>query len=207
MNPISIIVAFTAIFIIINPFSKVPFFLLLTKGYTKEEKRKVVLHAIRISVFVLIAFALAGKYLFTLLNISELSMRVVGSLVIIKIGFEMMSGKIPTSKPSSDERDEAIQKEMVGVIPLGIPMIAGPGSIITVMTFVAKAQNALEVAAIIGSILITCLVTFILLLKADIFYNRIGEVGLHTIMRLLGILIAAIGVEMMLDSITIFMKR
>jgi len=164
----------------------------------------VIWNATRVSIIVLAVFAVGGEYIFSIFGVSELSLKVVGALVIAKVGFEMLSGKKPSTKPSTEERDEAVQKEMVGVVPLAIPMMAGPGAIITMMIFTTEAEDMVDASLVILSMVVTCLITMGFLLKADVLYKRIGDVGMLTIMRLLGVIIAAIGVQMMLDSITEF---
>lgn len=199
-----LIAAFTAIFIVINPISKVPFFLILTKGFSREEKSKVILNAIKASAPLLVAIAIGGMYLFQAFNVSFLALKFVGAIVLLSMGFDMLKGQVPQFKSSDDERQEAVEKEMVGVVPLGIPMMAGPGTMITVMLYMSETTNISEYLFIIGFILITCLITYLLLIESDAIFKRMGNVGLQTIMRVMGILIAAIGIQVFLDAIQTF---
>ncbi|MBU4031233.1 MAG: MarC family protein, partial [Candidatus Thermoplasmatota archaeon] len=127
------IAAFTAIFITINPISKVPFFIILTTGYSREDKKVVIVNAIKVSTAVLLLFAVFGKFLFDAFNVEFLALKFVGAAVLIKIGYDMLMGQITRFKGTDEERQEAIDKGIVGVVPLGIPMIAGPGAMITAM--------------------------------------------------------------------------
>ena len=198
------IAAFAAIFITINPISKVPFFILLTQGYTREQQKKVILNAVKVSLSVLIPFALFGKYLFDAFNVEFLALKFVGAAVLIKIGSDMLMGQIPQFKSSQEEKDEAIEKGMVGVVPLAIPMMAGPGAMITAMIYMGQSVNVLEWGFIVFCLVITILITYILLMESQYIYEKMGNLGITATMRIMGILIASIGVQMMLNNILEF---
>ncbi|MCK5309621.1 MAG: NAAT family transporter [Thermoplasmata archaeon] len=198
------IAAFAAIFITINPISKVPFFILLTQGYTREQQKKVILNAVKVSLSVLIPFALFGKYLFDAFNVEFLALKFVGAAVLIKIGSDMLMGQIPQFKSSQEEKDEAIEKGMVGVVPLAIPMMAGPGAMITAMIYMGQSVNVLEWGFIVFCLVITILITYILLMESQYIYEKMGNLGITATMRIMGILIASIGVQMMLNNILQF---
>ena len=198
------IAAFAAIFITINPISKVPFFILLTQGYTKEQQKKVILNAVKVSLAVLIPFALFGKFLFDMFDVEFLALKFVGAAVLIKIGSDMLMGQIPQFKSSQEEKDEAIEKGMVGVVPLAIPMMAGPGAMITAMIYMGQSVNVLEWGFIVFCLIITVIITYVLLMESQYIYDKMGNLGITATMRVMGILIASIGVQMMLNNILQF---
>ena len=198
------IAAFAAIFITINPISKVPFFILLTEGYSREEQKKVILNAVKVSLAVLIPFALFGKFLFDAFDVEFLALKFVGAAVLIKIGYDMLMGRMPDFKGTQKEKDEAIEKEMVGVVPLAIPMMAGPGAMITAMIYMGQSVNVLEWSFIVFCLAITIMITYILLMESQYIYDKMGNLGITATMRVMGILIASIGVQMMLDNILQF---
>ena len=198
------IAAFAAIFITINPISKVPFFILLTQGYSREEQKVVIMNAVKVSLAVLIPFALFGKFLFDMFDVEFLALKFVGAAVLIKIGSDMLMGQIPQFKGSQEEKDEAIEKEMVGVVPLAIPMMAGPGAMITAMIYMGQSVNVLEWGFIVFCLIITVMITYVLLMESQYIYNKMGNLGITATMRIMGILIASIGVQMMLNNIVQF---
>ncbi len=198
------IAAFAAIFITINPISKVPFFILLTQGYTRDEQKVVIMNAVKVSLMVLIPFALFGKFLFDAFNVEFLALKFVGAFVLIKIGYDMLMGQIPQFKSSQEEKDEAIEKGMVGVVPLAIPMMAGPGAMITAMIYMGQGTNFLEWGFIVFCLIITVMVTYVLLMESQYIFDKMGNLGITATMRVMGILIASIGVQMMLDNIIQF---
>ena len=195
------IAAFAAIFITINPISKVPFFIILTQGYSREQQKIVILNAVKVSLAVLIPFALFGKFLFDMFDVEFLALKFVGAAVLIKIGSDMLMGQIPKFKSSDEEKDEAIEKEMVGVVPLAIPMMAGPGAMITAMIYMGQSVNVLEWGFIVFCIIITIVITYVLLMESQYIYDKMGNLGITATMRVMGILIASIGVQMMLNNI------
>ncbi|MEE9224442.1 MAG: NAAT family transporter, partial [Thermoplasmata archaeon] len=133
--------AFTAIFAIVNPVGNLTFFVALTEGYSKEDKIKVIKKVIMVASITLLVFALAGNTIFTMFHTSIPAFRIAGGLLLFSIGFVMVQGGRPGSKLTEKDRSEALEKEMVGAVPLGVPMFAGPGSITTVMVFMAEASS------------------------------------------------------------------
>ncbi len=198
------VAAFAAIFITVNPISKVPFFIVLTDGYTRAQKKRAIVNAIKVSTAVLILFALLGRFLFDLFNVEFLALKFVGAAVLIKIGYDMLMGQISKFKSTDEERQHAIDEGVVGVVPLGIPMIAGPGAMITVMIYMGESSGFLEWSFIIFSLLITLAITYILLVESHIIYEKMGKLGITATMRIMGILIASIGVQMMLNNVIQF---
>ena len=198
------VAAFAAIFITVNPISKVPFFIVLTDGYSREEKKIVILNAIKVSLAVLLLFAVFGKFLFDAFNVEFLALKFVGAAVLIKIGYDMLMGQISGFKSSHEERQEAIDKGIVGVVPLGIPMISGPAAMITAMIYMGESSGILEWAFIAISIVITLAITYVLLVESQYIYEKMGKLGITATMRVMGILIASIGVQMFLNNILQF---
>ena len=196
--------AFMAIFITVNPLSKVPFFIVLTDGYTKEQKKKVIVNSIKVSIMVLITFAVLGRFLFDLLNVGFIALEFVGALILIKIGYDMLMGHTAKFKSSEEEKQDAINEGKVGVVPLAIPMIAGPSAMITSMIYVGESSGMLEISFILFSILITCLITYVLLMKSEVVYERIGDLGITATLRIMGLLIASIGVQMLMRNLIEF---
>jgi multiple antibiotic resistance protein len=198
------VAAFAAIFITVNPISKVPFFIVLTDGYTRAQKKRAIVNAIKVSTAVLILFALLGRFLFDLFNVEFLALKFVGAAVLIKIGYDMLMGQISKFKSTDEERQHAIDEGAVGVVPLGIPMISGPGAMITAMIYMGESSGFLEWGFIIFSILITLAFTYLLLAESHVIYEKMGKLGITATMRIMGILIASIGVQMMLNNVIQF---
>ena len=193
--------AFAAIFITVNPFSKVPFFLILTQGFSRKERHQVIINAVKVSLPVLLLFALIGKFIFMAFGVEFLALKIFGGIILLKIGWDMLRGQMTKFKGSIEEEMEAVDRAMVGVVPLAIPMIAGPGSIITVMVFVGQAQSIFEVVAILLFIIAVIFVAYFLLLESKHIVKRVGKIGIQTGMRIMGIIIASIGIQTLIERL------
>lgn len=162
-------------FITINPISKVVFFMLLTDGYTIKQKKKVIINAVKVSAIVLIIFAIFGKFLFDAFEVEFMALKFVGAGVIIKIGYDMLMGNMSSFKSSEEEKEQAIEEGLVGVVPLGIPMMAGPGAMIICMIYMGESSGPLEWGFIIFSIVLTCMIAYIFMIKSEYIYKRMGD--------------------------------
>ncbi len=193
--------AFAALFAIVNPLGAIPLLVSLTEGYSSVEKKHVVLKSVLTGFFVLITFALLGNYIFAFFGITIPSFRIAGGLLMTSVGFSMMRGQPPRTKSTPEEREEAADREDIGVVPLGVPMLAGPGSITTVMIFVSKSENVSQVASVLFVILATMLITYVLFLYGNRIFDRIGRVGTRAFSRIMGLIITAIAVEFIIEGI------
>jgi len=195
---------FFAIFAIVNPIGATTFFVALTKGYHKRLKRRVIDKAILAATLTLLVFAFLGNYVFMFFGTSIPAFRIAGGVLLFSIAFSMMQGERPKSQLTAQDHDEALQKEAVGVVPLGIPMFAGPGAITTVMVLMAEASapvDPVKVSIIIVSILVTMAVSFWMLTYADRIFKRIGRMGLYATSRIMGLILAAIAVQFVILGI------
>ena len=195
---------FVAIFAIVNPIGATTFFVALTKGYNKRLKRRVIDKAVLAATATLLVFAFIGTYIFAFFGTSIPAFRIAGGILLFSIAFTMMQGERPKSQLTAQDREEALQKEAVGVVPLGIPMFAGPGAITTVMVLMAEASappDFVKVAIIVASILVTMALSFGMLAYADRIFKRVGRMGLYATSRIMGLILAAIAVQFVILGI------
>ena len=152
----------------------------------------------------LLVFAFIGNYIFLFFGTSIPAFRIAGGVLLFSIAFSMLQGESPKSQLSAQDHEEALQKEAVGVVPLGIPMFAGPGAITTVMVLMADAASPVDpvkVSIIVVSILLTMAVSFVMLSRADRIFKRIGRMGLYATSRIMGLILAAIAVQFVILGI------
>ena len=195
------VAAFTALFAIVNPLGAIPLLVTLTDGYTRKEKAHVITQAVFTGLIVLLVFALLGNYIFAFFGITISAFRIAGGMLLTTVGFSMMRGQPPRTKSTPEEREEAADRDDIGIVPLGIPMLAGPGSITTVMIFVSKSENISQVGAVLFSILATMLIAYFLFIYGDRIFERIGRVGSRAFSRIMGLIITAIAVEFIIEGI------
>ncbi|MFW6121693.1 MAG: MarC family protein, partial [Petrotogales bacterium] len=112
---------FTAIFAIVDPIGNIPIFHTLTMKYYPEEKKKIAKRAIIAAMVTLIVFGIIGNYIFMLFNITIPAFRIAGGLLIFRVGFNMLYGVTPGTKSTEKEKEESLEKDMIGIVPIGIP--------------------------------------------------------------------------------------
>src|SRR5947209_17950852 len=128
---------FVAIFAIVNPVGAMTFFVVLTRSYPPIVKKRVIEKAVLAATVTLLIFAFVGNNIFLFFGTSIPAFRIAGGILLFSVGYSMIQGERPKSQLTAQDQKDALEKEMVGVVPLGIPMLAGPGAITTVMVRMA----------------------------------------------------------------------
>jgi multiple antibiotic resistance protein len=198
------VTAFAAIFAIMNPPGNIPVFVAITEGYTLEQKNRVIRKVCIVAGGILIIFGLFGNLIFDLYGITIPAFKIAGGALLFSIAFTMTKGQLTKSKMTTEEEEEATEKEEVGVVPLGIPLFAGPGAITTVMIYVSYAQNSsdpvFDFISIFIGIIVTVVISYVMLKYADPLFKRMGRSGTMAFTRIMGLLLAAMAVEFMLSG-------
>lgn len=185
MNFTVLFKAFIAVFVIADALGNAPLFLVLTKGMEIEQRNKVVDKASVVATAVLLAFAFAGQAILDYLNISIGSLEVAGGLLLLLIALQMLNGEIDTPIVEQ-ERD-------VAITPLAFPLLAGPGTLTTVMLLMSQSPEA-RISVVVG-IVAAMIVTWFIVRQASRIDKFIGAEGAVIITQLLGFLLAALAVE------------
>src|ERR1700756_5630852 len=171
------VLALSSIFFLVDPFAAIPSFIAITEGADSARRRRMAVKASLTCFIVLTSFALAGQLIFRMFGITLPAFEIAGGLILLLIGIDMLEAKRSPTQESTDEAAEASQKEDAGIVPLGIPMLAGPGAISSVMVLVGQAPDKWHMLAILGSIGITALVSFWVLNEADRLRRVLGGAG------------------------------
>jgi len=192
-----------SIFAIINPMGAVPNYVILTQGFSRAEKRAVVKKAVLVAIGILILFTIAGRVLFDALHITVDAFRIAGGVVLFLIAMEMVRGNTPQAKLNPKEKEENLERDQVGVVPLGLPLLAGPGSITTVMIAVGDppVNRILSILVVIASVLVVMLFAYMVLRNSDRIFDRLGRTGTKIFSRLMGLLLGAIAAQFIADGI------
>jgi len=200
------LVTFASIFMLVNPFSKVPTLLALTSGRSMRRRRLVARRASWTCFLVLTTFALAGSLIFRLFGITLPAFKIAGGLILLQIGLDMIHGKTgSTSGPAPEDAAEAFAKSDPSIIPLGIPMLAGPGTISTVMVLVGKADGWGQHIVVYLAVIATSLLSYWVLASADRVSRVLGDTGIRILVRLMGLLLAALAVQFILNGVSDFL--
>ncbi len=192
---------FTGMLAIVNPFGIVPLFIAMTGHQSPTEERRSALVAALTVVLVLLLALFTGQWLLELFGITLPSFRVAGGLLLLLIAVSMLHARISPVKQTEEEAQESSQRDQVAVVPLGIPLLAGPGAISTVIVYSHRGEGALHYLLLSAVILSIALITWITLRAAPRIDRLLGTTGNNVITRIMGLLMAAIGVEIMANGL------
>ena len=196
----SALVAFSAVFFVVDPVGVVPIFIAMTQGDSPEELRDTARRASLVAGGLLIFFALCGTFLFKVVGVSLSAFRVAGGIVLLITALDMLRARQSETRTSPEEAQEATRKEDVAIVPLAIPLLSGPGAIATVMVLMSRASGMVSVLAVIVSIVVTMAASYFLLRGASLVQRVLGQSGVAILQRVMGLLLAAIAVQFIAEG-------
>jgi multiple antibiotic resistance protein len=196
------ILSFTSLLAIVNPLGAVPLYVTLTAPYTPAHRGHTLRRAIFTGTFVLLAFALAGTYILQFFGITRQAFQIAGGILFFAVGWDMLQARRSRVKTTEDEETESAQKEDVGIIPLGFPMLAGPGAITTVIALNGQAESIIDSGAVYVSILLVLGICWVTLAAAPLLTRRMGRTGMNVMTRLMGLLVMVIGAQFVINGTT-----
>src|SRR5437588_1881351 len=195
------IVALTSVFFLVDPFAALPTFLVIAADASQQERRRLAIKASITCFIVLTSFALAGSLIFRFFGITLPAFEIAGGIILILMGLEMLQGRRSATHETPGETAEGASKEDAGIIPLGIPMLAGPGAISTVMVLMGPSPGWWRTVTIFIAITITSAASFLILSAAERVRQFLGETGIRILMRLMGLLLTAIAVQSIVNGL------
>lgn len=188
--------AFTAFFAIANPIANTPIFIGVTEGKSSESKKRIALRACFVAFLIVTTFILVGKYIFILFGITIPAFKITGGILIFVVGFEMLMSK----KSKVHQSDNLDDSDSVAISPLAIPVLAGPGTIVTAMNFVTNKPLQVE-AIVITALFVVMLLTYLAFRGSNPLVEKIGENLINVLGKIMGLIIAIIGVGMVIEGI------
>ena len=197
----SALVAFSAIFFVVDPIGVVPIFIAMTQGDPPEELRDTARRASLVAAGLLVFFALFGTFLFKVVGVSLSAFRVAGGIVLLITALDMLRARQSEVRTSPEEAQEATVKEDVAIVPLALPLLAGPGAIATVMVLMSRASGVVPVIAVVASIVVTMIASYFLLRGASLVQRALGQSGVAIFQRVMGLLLAAIAVQFIAEGV------
>jgi len=194
---------FILFFVVIEPVSMVPLFGAMTRGGEPGYRRRMAIKSVAISAGILIVFALLGDYLLQALRVSVNSFKIAGGLLLFMLSVDMVFARQSGLRSTTvREQDEARYRDDISVFPMAFPLIAGPGMLATLLLVIVEARgNPLEFAIIMGVVFAVLLLTLILLLATTPIMRVLGVTGANVISRLLGVVLAALAVQYVVDGV------
>jgi len=189
------VLALSSIFFLVDPFAALPTFLAVTAGSDSARRRRMARKASLTALIFLSAFAMAGQYIFKMFGITLPAFEIAGGVILLLIGLDMLEARRSPTQETSGDAEDAASKEDAGIVPLGIPMLAGPGAIASVMVLVGQAQNSWQMVAILASIFITAVICYFVLGNSDKVAKALGDTGIRILVRIMGLLLVALAVQ------------
>ena len=198
------VLALSSIFFLVDPFAAIGSFLAITGNFDERRRRRMARKAALTCFIVLTAFALCGQYIFQMFGIKLPAFEIAGGLILMLIGLDMLEAKRSPTQEAHGDTEEGAAKEDAGIVPLGIPMLAGPGAISSVMVLVGQVPSLWhwEMGAILGSIAVTALVSYWVLAGASQVRRVLGDTGIRILVRVMGLLLVALAMQFFVNGLT-----
>ncbi len=185
---------------IVDPLAAVPMFVALVAKDPRPEQRRIALRATFTMTVMLLLFAAAGNAIFHFFGITVPAFKIAGGVLLFSMALDMMRAN-HGMRAKPEEQREAEEKDDVGIVPLGIPLLSGPGAIATAMVWAARAKGPAHHAALYASILIVGAITLVTLLFATRLLHRLGKTGINIATRIMGLILAATAAQFILDGV------
>jgi multiple antibiotic resistance protein len=191
--------AFVTLLVITDPPGTVPIFLALTGKLPARERNRAAWEAAALALGVIVVFAVAGQRLLNYLNVELPALQGAGGLLLILVALELLTGKT----------DEATNQGTtnVALVPLGTPLLAGPGAIVATMLFVRNAHRVSEYLEIAGAVLLVMLIVWLALRFSGVIVRILRPAGIEVVSRIAGLLLAAIAVQLIANSVAAFVTQ
>jgi multiple antibiotic resistance protein len=191
-----------ALFAIMNPLANAPLFLGLTQGMDTATRRDIALRAVLLAFVIALTFTVLGREIFSLFGITLPAFRIAGGILVGLVGFHLLQGEnssvhTPTAEDMANSRDAALG---IAITPLAMPVLAGPGTIATAMSFAAEATLP-ALLRVIGALALICGVNAMAFLGAGTLVRFLGQNGIKVVSRLMGLILAVIGVQMLIVGV------
>jgi len=188
-------------FAIMNPIANTPIFLGLVEGKDQIAKKRIAKKATITAFIIVVSFVILGKYIFELFGITIPAFKITGGILIFYVGFEMLMSKNSTIQ----NQDKIEQDDGIAISPLAIPILAGPGTIVTAMNYVPNA-TFLHIGIVIGIFALMIYLTYLAFSLSDLVVKKVGSNLISVIGKLMGLILAIIGTGMVIEGTKLAFK-
>lgn len=195
------VVAFSAVFFIVDPFAVVPIFMAMTENDPPAKRRAMARRACFIAAAVLLFFTFGGGLLFKFLGVTLAAFKIAGGVLLLLTALDMLQSRQSETRATESEIREGAVKEDIAVVPLAMPLLSGPGSIATVMMLTSQSKRWFDLIVISVAILLTAFTSYWVLRGAEVVDRVMGKSGQAIIARIMGLLLAAIAVQFMITGV------
>lgn len=197
------VLAFTSLLAIVNPVQAVPICVAMTQAYTPRQRTLTVRRAALTGLIVMLLFAAAGTWILRFFGITPEAFKIAGGIIFFGIGADMLQAKRSRVKMTDEEEAFGSAKEDVGIIPLGLPTLVGPGAITTVIALNGQALHVQQKIAVYLAIVLVSAISWVLLIAAPAVTRHVGTTGMNVMTRLMGLLVMVVGAQFVIDGLTV----
>ena len=201
-----ILLSFSSLFALLNPIGIAPIILSITENYSLKDYKKLIRRSTVFACIILLVFAITGKIIFSFYGITLHAFKIAGGILFLRIGLNMLEAKVSRTKSTPKESEEAESNNDIALSPIGIPLIAGPGAITSVMILSAQTTSLNQKIIFYLSIVITLFITFIILTLAKKLTKILGTVGLRIIERIMGMILMVVAIQFIIDGMNIVIQ-
>jgi len=190
-----------ALFTILDPLAVIPLFLVFTNNQTDAERSQIIRRTVIAVAAILVISAIAGNYILSFFGIDIHSFKIAGGILLLIIALNMLQAKGSLIKTTADENNEAIDKEDVSVVPMAMPLLAGPGAISTVIVFSSSMGSVGEKVGLIGIIIAVVVTIWPILLLSRWIGEKAGQTGINIAIRIMGLILASVAVKFIMEGV------
>jgi multiple antibiotic resistance protein len=199
--PEYIFLAASSLFVIVDPLATVPAFLAMTPTDTPEQRTRMARLACCVAAGVLLAFAVAGKWIFKFLGLTMPAFQLAASVVLLLVALDMLRAQRSRVQETTEETAAGVEKTDIAITPLAIPMLAGPGAISTAILLHNQAANLGQRVALYLCILGVCLASYLILRISARSARWLSPIAMSITARIMGLLLAAVAMQFMLNAV------
>ena len=202
-----ILLSFSSLFTLLNPIGTAPIILSLTESFDLPAYKKIIRKSLIVACGILLLFAVLGKVIFTFYGITIYAFKIAGGILFLRIGINMIEARVSRTKSTPKESEEASLSDDIALTPIGMPLIAGPGAITSVMILSAEATTYGQKIIFYFSIIITLVITYIILSWGKKLTKKLGTSGLRIIERIMGMILMVVAIQFILDGLNIVIEN
>ncbi len=201
------LMAFTTLLVVVDPLGLLPIYMLLTKHHTREQRRNVIQRAVLFGFLVTIFFLVAGHATLAYLGVTVYAFAISGGILLFATAVPMLFGQRPATQAPETAENRGADAD-IAIFPIAVPLLAGPGAITSVLLLTARAGGDLPRLLILGCVIAAVFLVSLLILDwgSEWLLHNLGTSGIHVATRVLGILLAALAVQFVLNGITGYVR-
>ena len=195
------VIAVSSIFFLVDPFAAIPTFLAIAGDETAHRQRYLARRASTACFIVLSVFAAVGPFIFRMFGLTLPAFEIAGGLILLLIGLDMLQARRSSTHETPTETLEGVEKPDASIVPLGIPVLAGPGAISTVMVLIGQSHGWAQTVPVFVAIAFTCIASYLVLAAASRLGKMMGKTGIGIMTRIMGLLLTAIAVQFFVNGL------